>query len=298
MRSQKILGTVPCPICGSSGQKELFKDTLGNDLPSFDYAFSPAHSRTYRIVKCHSCGHAFSIVPKKNVAENYESVVDEEYLKRQDERMMTAKNVVSTLVKTAPCGRLLDVGCATGDFLIVAQDHYTVEGLELSNWSAQLARQRGLLVHTTTLDSMLELEAYDVITLFGVIEHFESPKNEVANLSRIIKPGGIVCLWTGDSDSWVARLLGRKWWYIQGQHIQLFSRRSLLLLFEESGFELILLKKYPFVTNFQSLNKSLRRYSLVSAFSSPILESRLLADRTVPLSLPGEMFAIFRKKAI
>lgn len=288
--------TMPCPVCGSSDQETIFDDTLGDDLPSFDYAFSPAHSKTYRIVRCRSCGHAFSILPKKNVAENYESVVDNEYLKRQDERVMTAQNVLTTIRKFAPGGKLLDVGCATGDFLSVAREYYAVEGLELSSWSARLARERGIPIHTCTLDLMQEKRVYDVVTLWGVIEHFESPGNEVRNLSRIVKPGGIVCLWTGDSSSWVAHLLGRKWWYIQGQHIQLFTKRSLLRLFEDAGFELVSMKKYPFVTNFRSLNKSLKRYALISAISGPLLENRFMADRTIPLSLPGEMFAIFKKK--
>ncbi len=287
---------MPCPVCGSQDHRTIFMDTLGDELPSFDYAFSPAHSRTYRIVRCLSCGHAFSILPKTNVAENYESVIDEEYLKRQEERMMTAKNVIRTIRSIIPSGRLLDVGCATGDFLSIAGEYYLVEGLELSNWSAKLARERGIPIHTCTLDGMKEREVYDIVTLWGVIEHFESPKNEVNNLSRIVKQGGIVCLWTGDSSSWIARFLGRKWWYIQGQHIQLFTKKSLVRVFEDAGFELVMMKKYPFVTNFRSLSKSLKRYSLISAVSCPLLENRVMADRTIPLKLPGEMFAIFRKK--
>lgn len=297
MNASKPDTTRPCPICGSSDQQTIFEDTLGNDLPSFDYAFSPAHSKTYRIVRCQSCGHAFSILPKTNVAENYECVIDNEYLKRQDERVMTARNLVTTIRKFASEGKLLDVGCATGDFLSVAREYYTVEGLELSSWSAQLASERGFAIHTCTLDGMQEKEVYDVVTLWGVIEHFESPVNEVLNLSRIVKPGGIVCLWTGDSNSWVARMLGRKWWYIQGQHIQLFTRKSLSKLFGDAGFELVSMKKYPFVTNFRSLNKSLKRYSLISTISGPLLENRVMADRTIPLTLPGEMFAIFKKKS-
>ncbi len=288
--------TVPCPVCGSSLQKLLFEDTLGDDLPSFDYAFSPSHNRTYRIVRCLSCSHAFSIVPHKNLWENYQSVIDNEYLKRQDERLMTSVNVVKTLRKIASSGTLLDIGCATGDFLSVARNFYDVEGLELSAWSAHIAQERGFAIHTCTLSEMQGSGLYDIITLWGVVEHFESPRSEIGHISRLLKPGGIVCLWTGDIDSWIAKLLGKRWWYIQGQHIQFFSRKSLCRLFADYGFELASLEKYPFTTNYRSLNKSLRRYPVVNGISQRLFEHRLFADRNIHLSLPGEMYAVFRKK--
>ena len=74
--------------------------------PAFDYAFSPAHNRTYRIVRCQTCTHVFSIVPHKNLWENYQSVIDNEYLKRQDERLMTSHNVVNILRKIAPLRKI------------------------------------------------------------------------------------------------------------------------------------------------------------------------------------------------
>lgn len=222
--------------------------------------------------------------------------MDGEYLKRQDERLMTAINVVKILKKIAPSGKLLDVGCATGDFLSVAQDFYDVEGLELSEWSAKIAHQRGFEIHTCRLGEMQEKELYDIITLWGVIEHFESPRSEIGNISRLLKNGGIVCIWTGDINSWIAQLLGRKWWYIQGQHIQFFSRKSLCRLFADYGFELVLMEKYPFATNYRSLNKSLRRYPIINGLSRHLFEHHVFADRKIYLSLPGEMCAVFRKK--
>lgn len=288
---------VPCPVCGSTSQITLYPDTLGSELPSFDYAFSPAHNRTFRIVKCTSCTHAFSIVPHKSLWENYQSVVDDEYLQRQDERLMTAVDVIRILRRILPSGSLLDVGCATGDFLSVAQESYAVEGLELSDWSARIARERGLTIHTKTLGEMEGHGIYDVITLWGVIEHFEAPKDEAGNIARLLRPGGIVGLWTGDINSWVARLMGRKWWYIQGQHIQYFSKASLCRLFADQGFELVYLERYPYTTNFGSLSKSLRRYALIDGIVKHIFRTGFLKDKRIHLSLPGEMYAVFRKKS-
>src|SRR5205814_10058518 len=50
-------------------------------------------------------------------------------------------------------GRLLDVGCALGDFLVEARaSGWDVEGVEISSYAAQRARERGLKIHTGKLE--------------------------------------------------------------------------------------------------------------------------------------------------
>jgi ubiquinone/menaquinone biosynthesis C-methylase UbiE len=286
---------IVCPVCSSKHQKMLYPDTLGDDLPPFDYAFSPNHMRTYEVVKCQSCSHAFCVVPHKNLWENYQSVVDSEYLNRQEAHLLTAEKVVEILTKFINGGKLLDVGCATGDFLSVAKAHYSVEGLELCQWSSDIAKKRGFKIHTCPINELSSDMKFDVVTLWGVIEHFELPKAEIEKISNILKPGGYICLWTGDVDSWLARLLGKNWWYIQGQHIQFFSKKSLNRLFSDIGFKNVTIEKYPFTTNLISLSKSLYRYKRLKKISKIILENRLMRYRTITLKIPGEMFAINRR---
>jgi len=188
------------------------------------------------------------------------------------------------------------VGCATGDFLSVAKQFYEVEGLELSDWSGKMAAERGLRVHKKTLSEMNQADTYDVVTLWGVIEHFEYPKVEIKNVFRILKPAGLVCLWTGDVSSLLAGLLGKKWWYYQGQHIQMFSRRSLCALFERNGFRRVYLGNYPYVMTMKSLQNSLSRYPSVYHSLRFILNNRLVSGRKFTVKLPGEMFALFMKQ--
>lgn len=289
---------VLCPVCGSKNQKTLYPDTLGDDLPPFDYAFSPDHMRTYKIVKCRSCSHAFCIIPHKNLWENYQSVIDSEYLSRQDAHLLTAGKVAEVLTKFIAGGKLLDVGCATGDFLSVAQKHYSVEGLELSQWSSEIAKKRGFKIHTCTINELPPDAKFDIVTLWGVIEHFESPKAEIEKISSVLKPGGYVCLWTGNIDSWLARLLGKNWWYIQGQHIQFFSKKSLNRLFSDTGFKNVTIEKYPFTTNLYSLSKSYFRYKKVKSLAKILFENKVTKDRVITLKLPGEMLAIYRKNLV
>jgi ubiquinone/menaquinone biosynthesis C-methylase UbiE len=289
---------IPCPVCGSNDQRTLYDDTLGDDLPPFDYAFSPEHMRTYRVVRCNSCSHAFCILPGNNIWKNYKSVVDAEYLSREEAHLLTARNVVKVMGKYIPSGKLLDIGCATGDFLTIAQEQYSVEGLELSEWSSEIAKKRGFTIHTCTISELPLEEKYDIVTLWGVIEHFESPAPEIAKISRIVRPGGYVFLWTGDIDSWLARLLGKNWWYIQGQHIQFFSNKSLDRLFSDAGFTPVACEKYPFTTNLNSLSKSVFRYRILRPLAKILLQNRFIRDRVITLRLPGEMLAVYRKEGL
>jgi SAM-dependent methyltransferase len=163
-----------------------------------------------------------------------------------------------------PSGKLLDVGCATGDFLSQAKNlGHAAEGLELSRWSSDIARKRRLRIYLETLQSLSSRfpKQYDIVTLWCVIEHFEHPGQEMAYINKLLKRGGHVALWTGDVDSIVSRLFGRRWWYWQGQHIQYFTRSSLNLLAEKSGFENGALKIYPFAANYEQLENSLSRYA-------------------------------------
>ena len=284
-----------CPICGSADSHALYADTLGNRLPDFGYDFSPSHRLSFRTVRCSYCGHGYSSPLPADIYANYIDVEDAEYMRNREQRLMTAEKVLSVILRFKPLGKLLDVGCATGDFLDVARKYYNAQGLELSTWAANVAAGTGAHIHRQRLSEMPEGEQYDIVTLWGVIEHFETPRKEIAEINRLLKLGGLLCLWTGDLDSWIARLLGKRWWYVQGQHIQMFTMDSLEKLMLETGFVRKEMTRYPYVMSLRSIAKSLGRYQALGALAHLLLDNRLVGDIRITLKLPGEMFGIFEK---
>lgn len=285
----------PCPICSSDSYRVLYPDTLGNELPRYGYNFSPDHNKTYRIVLCLNCQHGYTSPRPSMIWKDYETVEDKVYLGNTGVRIETARKALATIKRYMPEGRLLDVGCSTGDFLSVAQQVYEVEGLELSTWAAKIAEERGFLIHQQRLEHFKREAIYDIITLWGVIEHFEEPGKEVAKIAQLLKKGGVVYLWTGDLMSLPSRLMGRKWWYVQGQHLQLFSRRSLIKLFKQNGFDQVWIGRYPYVMTMKYIAQSLNRYPFIGRLANLVLNLPFLSERTLTLRLPGEMFAVFRK---
>lgn len=284
-----------CPVCGAEGKKILYPNTLEGRPVKLDYKISPDHCLTFQIVRCLKCTHVFSSPLPVDLWKDYVVLADDAYLKYEVTRLETAKLVVRRVKDFVPGGRLLDVGCATGDFMTVAKKYYVVEGLEISQWSADIALGRGFNVHKKRLSALDGRELYDVITLWGVIEHFEKPAEEVREIFRLLKPGGIVCLWTGDVGCLLSRVLGRKWWNVVGQHIQFFSRTSLLRLFVQEGFQKEWIGIYPYVMSREVILQSLGRYPVLQKMAGFVARRFLGPNFMLNVALPGEMFAVFRK---
>ena len=82
----------------------------------------------------------------RDIYKYYVDNVDSAYVANAPLRIATARRVLEKIRELRPGGRLIDIGCATGDFLSVAREYYDVEGLELSSWARAEAERQGLKV--------------------------------------------------------------------------------------------------------------------------------------------------------
>jgi SAM-dependent methyltransferase len=79
---------------------------------------------------------------------------------------------------------------------------------------------------------------FNAITAIDVIEHFEDPMRETAQIYRILKPGGVLLLQTPDTENPKARELKEKWGALKPrEHLHLFNRRNLRRFAEKLGFK-------------------------------------------------------------
>lgn len=136
-------------------------------------------------------------------------------------------------------GRLLDVGAATGFFLSIAKHRgWEVAGIELSDFAAEIGRKKGIDIRTGTLgDTDFAPHSFDVITLWDVIEHMSDPATELAEVWKLLKPGGIVAINTPDANSLLARALGKQWHaLVPPEHLYYFSAKNLGDLLKAKNF--------------------------------------------------------------
>ncbi len=169
------------------------------------------------------------------------------------------------LRRHANAGRLLDIGCSTGLFLRAARDSgWNGQGLEYSPDSSRIARERNHLdVRTGELrDDTYAPNAFDVITLWDVIEHLPDPRLALSHIRRILAPGGLLVLKTPNADGLYPRmslLLARRlgfWGHAEPPgHLYQFSISTLSRLVAQAGFEVVAVhhQRIPITYSFGSV---------------------------------------------
>ena len=283
---------IPCNVCGSDGYTVLFKDELDDAAPKLDHNFSPFTRKTYQIVKCDRCELVYTN-PMPYLGGLYHDTADEVYLKSQRQRSKTAEKALQKILRFKQGGRLLDVGCSTGIFLDAASKYFDSEGVETSDWACNEAGKRHK-VYSTPLSELNFKNRYDVVTLFGVIEHFEDPRKEISSIHNLMKPGGLLVIYTGDIDAWLPQFLGKRWWWYQGMHTFYFSRQTCRSLLEKCGFDVLEAMNHTLYFQLFSLAISINRYP-IGRIARPILNMPIVRGLMVPLKISGEMLMFASK---
>jgi ubiquinone/menaquinone biosynthesis C-methylase UbiE len=108
--------------------------------------------------------------------------------------------------------RVLDIGCGTGQFaakVVLANPHAHVWGLDLSDKMLEQAQQRcqplSERLHLVRGDSEhlpFSDNTFDLVTCSHSFHHYPRQHGVVAEMYRVLKPGGRVMLIDGDRDGW------------------------------------------------------------------------------------------------
>ena len=139
---------------------------------------------------------------------------------------------------------MLDVGCSSGAFLVVAREYgFKVAGVEPAAAAAKTAREMQFVIYEGRLESlMLDEKSWDAITMFEVVEHLKDPILTLQKCNRLLRPHGILVLCTGNTESWTVKHMAGEWEYFDmarhGGHISFFNPMSVRILAERTGFEI------------------------------------------------------------
>lgn len=146
--------------------------------------------------------------------------------------------------------RILDVGSATGAFLnhFSGDASWRAEGVEPSRLAAEYARTKfGLNIHNGFLkEAELETGSFDVITSLDSFPLHPNPDEDVAEIFRLLKPGGRFAIEIPGlkfrlmkNTGPVCRVLyGKPVSLNAGIHLCYYSRKTLSLLMAKHGFTL------------------------------------------------------------
>jgi 2-polyprenyl-3-methyl-5-hydroxy-6-metoxy-1,4-benzoquinol methylase len=197
--------------------------------------------------RCGDCGFVFTNpqAPDSVRTDFYDSAFYTNYrhfedLRRQDDpffsiSMYTDPRRLARQVADAEPESVLDFGCGTGTFLALLRDEFGVagvDGLEISEEARRLAeRAYGLEIAATPEE--LPRSRYDFALLLEVIEHVPDPHAIIAELSDLVRPGGLVLITTPAVDNLLGRHLPSQCaHYTAPSHISMFTEASMERLLE------------------------------------------------------------------
>jgi SAM-dependent methyltransferase len=230
--ADRLAQTIDCPLCGGSSHRTLFE------------------KQGFSFVRCEECRLVFVnpqvredvVLEEYRTAETndlwFEVLTSERQLALDREKF---GEVLDLLEPYRGGARLLDVGCSIGLFLDLARERgWEGVGLEFAPRALAYARETyGLEVLDVPLDEAgFDPESFDAVGLLSVLEHTNEPSRTLADVSRVLRPGGAVYVVVPNVESLACRVLHERARTFDGRnHLVYFSPSTLTDLFDRSGFD-------------------------------------------------------------
>lgn len=279
---QKQHFLLDCPVCASK---------------RMHYAFS---LQQYRVVRCADC-NLLLLNPQPNdseLADIYSATyflgddTPEGHAQVAHMKATTARSYLDEIgrYRGTHGGRLLEIGCGQGDFLVEAQRlGYDVTGVELSSSAAKTAHERlgnGKIICGEIESVALGVGVFDVCALSDVIEHVRDPFAFLETIHRLLKPGGVLFIATPSFDSWSARLLRQNWMEFKPEHLTYFDTNTIQHALFLTGYHEVIAQPGWKILNLDYITHHFVRYPVPGVTPLVQFGARLIPRPLRKLNVP------------
>jgi SAM-dependent methyltransferase len=222
-----------------------------------DMGTRPYHAENgYQAVSCVGCGLVF-VTPRpteaamKHLYEGQETKVDlARQIRNVEAATAEARRSLDLIGRFRPAGRILEIGCAAGYFLLEAERRgYAATGVEITRQFVDFGRGvLGVDVREGTLTGLdLPPGGFDVIYHRNVLSHLGHPIASFQRMRELLSPEGLMVFQTGN----VAELPPERWEGTQEldlpDHLFHYGERTIRMLLERAGFAPLAVERYALV---------------------------------------------------
>lgn len=278
--------TNKCDLCGAT----LFK---------IIYIFDD-----WKLVECKQCKHRWGeprpdykhIKPLYNQhffkSRNSRIIGYSNYEKENSLRLNTFKSYLRRIEEYIEPGLCLDIGCAYGYFLQVAENSgWTAEGVDISHHACQYARTVSAKVACADFLEYDVSEKYHLITAWDVIEHAFLPSVFFSKVNTSLKKNGLFALSLPDYGSIMSRIYKKHWFeYKWPEHLYYFNRKTVKEYLNRAGFDVFLIE---YARKYKLIGDALSRW--LGFYEAPPWLNKLFNKKTIYYSSLSEMFILAKK---
>jgi SAM-dependent methyltransferase len=280
----ETIEAVACNLCGADEATLLYRQ---QDCRFF------SDPREWSVVRCRKCGLTY-LNPRPTPASIWQHYPPEYYEHREVSELAERYEVQASVVARYGPGRLLDIGCANGDWIaLLARRGWQVSGIEPS---PNGQNPHGLDIRRGSLPDAAswEPETFDVVTAWAVVEHLHNPKLAFQTARKMLRVGGRFILMVPNAASIASRFAYRE---DVPRHLYMFGRHTLSRYAQQNGLSLEKIEHHP--RFFGGTGRGVLRVQLLKAlgrkprdyfrfiqlpWSERVREDPILAGAFVPLA--------------
>ena len=211
-----------CKICGSSNLKKLFtsQNVHGRHLLG---------SENFDIYECLQCKVAFTDVKidehyyKKYYPGNYYETEINIGLVQKALGWLNKWGIARRLeiineFKPSRGKKILDIGCARGEFLNTLPDYFKKYGVEINKDGYSFVKNNypNITVYNQKIDSKEfdTNQSFDIIVMWHVLEHIDNPNTFFKALNKLLSKDGVLILEIPNRNSLGFNLAKDKWFHL------------------------------------------------------------------------------------
>lgn len=209
-------------------------------------------SKKHKVKMCMKCGH-HQLFPMPSELEDKEFYDENKQSKniqinfkipllRERSKEDTYRRIEFVKKVVSKNSKILDIGSGYGFFIGgMFKEKFDVTGIEVSKERRKISKKiSNAPVINVNLNNSTDIEKYDFVVIFHVLEHLVNPVDFLKKVKKIMKPKGKILIEVPNlKDFQLCQNKFYRNWYWQRAHLHYFSPKALKKILTKSGFKKI-----------------------------------------------------------